>query len=138
MRPRITRLLVGDYKLVVTEAVGGQLAVIDLRTATVESVRSLPGQSIRGLALSADRQRLLVTNQMLNPQGRAQQDDIHWGNLITNNVHSLRVSAVLDPKADILAGSDLLHLGDAGHGAGDPASAAECGEFLAVTLAGVG
>jgi cytochrome c peroxidase len=132
------QLLVGDNKLVVTEAFGGRLAVIDLRAGKVESVRSFPGHSIRGLALSADRERLLVTNQMLNPLGRAQQDDIHWGNLITNNVHSLRLSAVLDAKADILSGSELLHLGDAGHGAGDPGSVLECGGFLAVALAGVG
>ena len=132
------QLLVAENKLVVTEAFGGRLALIDPLAAKVDTVRSLPGHNIRGLALNADRQRLLITNQMLNPIGRAQQDDIHWGNLITNNVLSLRLSAVLDPRTDILTGSDLLHLGDAGHGAGDPASVIECGEYLAVTLAGVG
>ncbi len=131
------QLLVNDDKLVVTEAFGGRLAVIDLRSGAIESVRSIPGHNIRGLTLSADKSHLLLTNQMLNPLGRAQRDDIHWGNLLTNNVRSLRLALVLDPKADLLAGSDLLHLGDAEHGTGDPAGVVDCGGHLAVTLAGV-
>jgi len=72
------QLLVSDNKLVVTEAFGGRLAVIDLRAGAVESVRSLPGHNIRGLSLSGDRTRLLLTDQMLNRLAHAQRDDIHW------------------------------------------------------------
>jgi len=45
---------------------------------------------------------------------------------------------VLDPKAELLPGSDLVHLGDADHGTGDPASVVESSGRLAVALAGVG
>lgn len=131
------QLMVAEEKLVVTEAFGGRLAVVDVRAARVESARSLPDHNIRGLSLSADRNQLLLTAQMLNQQGHAQRDDIHWGNLLTNNVRSLRLATVLDPKADLLAGSDLLHLGDVNHGTGDPAGILVCGKELVVSLAGV-
>jgi YVTN family beta-propeller protein len=131
------QLLLGDGKLVVTEAFGGRLAVVDVNAAKLESVRALPDHNIRGLALSVDRKCLLLTSQMLNRSGHAQRDDIHWGNLLTNNLRSLRLATVLDPKADLLTGSDLLHLGDVNHGTGDPSGVATIGDRLAVTLAGV-
>jgi YVTN family beta-propeller protein len=132
------QLPVTKTKIAVADAFGGKLAVVDLAAGVVESVRSLPAHNIRGMSLSADGRRLLVTHQTLNPLGRAQFDDIHWGNLLTNDVRVLRLTAVLNPKADLLQGSDLVHLGAAGHGTGDPAGLAACGDRLAVALAGVG
>src|SRR5436305_624290 len=76
--------------------------------------------SRRGLALSADGRRLLVAHEVLNPLAQTSRDDIHWGNLLTNNVGSLELSRVLDPKAELLRGSVQHHLGDTGHGTGDP------------------
>jgi YVTN family beta-propeller protein len=132
-----SQLQVQPGKLVVAEAFGGRVAVVDMRAVRLESVRLLPDHNIRELALSADRTRLLLTTVMLNSFGRAQKDDIHWGNLLTNNVRSLRLSSVLDPKADLLTGSDLLHLGDVDHGTGDPSGVAVCGDRLVVSLSGV-
>jgi YVTN family beta-propeller protein len=123
--------------LVVAEAFGGRLVVVDTARGTVESVRKLPAHNIRGLALSGDGKRLLITHQMLHPLGSASRDDIHWGNLITNNLRSLPLSDVLNPSTDVLRGSDLNYFGEDGHGTGDPAGLAVTSDGRVLTgLAG--
>jgi YVTN family beta-propeller protein len=137
--PRRQLLLPGGTKLVVADAFGGQFAVIDVGRGEVESVRPLPGHNLRGLALAPRGEHLLVAHQMLSPRAASTFDDVHWGNLITNNVRLLSLKAVLDPKAGLLTGGYLHYLGEAGRGAGDPADVAVCPDGkLVVTLAGVG
>jgi YVTN family beta-propeller protein len=132
--PRKQILISGGAKLVVTDSFGGRLAVVDTATGNVESVRSLPAHNIRGLALSPEGGRLVVSHQALNPLARATRDDIHWGNVITNHVRLLSLAVLLDSKADLLRDSELVHLGDVGRGAGDPAEviAAADGAFVVV------
>jgi YVTN family beta-propeller protein len=137
--PRKQLLLPGDKQVIVADSFGGQLAVVDVDRGAVESVRTLPAHNIRGLALSADGKRLLVAHQVLNPLAQTTRDDIHWGNLVTNNVRALSLAGVLDPKADLLHGSVQYHLGDVGHGTGDPAGIAVGADGqMVVALAGVG
>jgi DNA-binding beta-propeller fold protein YncE len=137
--PRQLLFLPGDKKLVVADAFGGQLAVVDVAKGEVESVRSLPGHNVRGLALSGDGKRLLVSHQALNPLATTSRDDIHWGNLVTNYVRALSLASLLDPKADLLRGSEAHPLGDINHGAADPAGiAVGAGGRVVVALAGVG
>lgn len=107
-------------KLVVADAFGGKLALIDWRRRSLESVRSIPAHNIRGLALAADGKTLLVAHQMLNPLARSTFDDLHWGLLISNHLRVLRLDAMLKPDADLLKGSGLFELGDVGKGAADP------------------
>jgi YVTN family beta-propeller protein len=136
--PRKLLLVSGDKKVIVADSFGGRLAVVDMASGTVDSVRSLPASNIRGLALSADGKWLLVSHQVINPLAQTSRDDIHWGNLVTNNVRALPLARVLDPKADPLPGSEYYHLGDIGHGTGDPAGVAVGADGrLIVALAGV-
>lgn len=107
-------------KLVVADAFGGKLALVDLQRRSLESVRSLPAHNIRGLALAADGKTLVVVHEVLNPLARSTFDDLHWGLLISNHLRVLRLVAVLKPDADLLRGSGLFELGDVGKGAGDP------------------
>jgi YVTN family beta-propeller protein len=134
--PRRQLPLPGD-RLLVADAFGGRLAVVNVRRGEVESVRSLPAHNIRGLALSPDGARVLLAHQMLSPRAASTFEDVHWGNLITNNLRVLSLPAVLDPQADLLRGGDLHYLGDAGRGAGDPAGVAADGHTTLVALAGV-
>jgi YVTN family beta-propeller protein len=122
--PRRQLLLPKVEKLIVADAFGGQLAVVDVKRGRLESVRTIPGHNIRGLALSPGGNRLLLTHQILHNRAQSTFDDIHWGNLMTNNLRSLALTRVLNPKADLLRGSDLDYLGDTGKGAGDPAGIA--------------
>jgi YVTN family beta-propeller protein len=137
--PRLQLLLRDPAKLIVADSFGGRLAVIDPTRGEVESDRLLPAHNIRGLAPSADGTRLLVSHQLLRSLGTTSRDDIHWGNFLTNCLRELSLASVLDPRADLLRGSRLHHLGDVGRGAGDPAGVAALPEGKAVVaLAGVG
>jgi DNA-binding beta-propeller fold protein YncE len=137
--PRCQIPIPGAEKLVVADAFGGRLAVIDTRRGEVESSRALPAHNIRGLALGRDGRRLLVTHQVLNARATTAQDDVHWGNLMTNNLRSLSLAAVLDPAADLLRDGDLDYLGDVGHGTADPSGLAVApGGEAVIALAGVG
>ncbi len=135
--PRSQHFVDGNKVLVAAEF-GGTLAVVDLVTGAVDSVRTIPAHNIRSLTRSLDGRRVWLTEQVLNKQGHAQIDDIRWGNLITNNIRSLGVESLLDPRANILAGSELIHLGELDHGTGDPACLVTCGNELAIALAGIG
>ena len=133
------QLAVDDGKrIIVADAFGGRLAVVDVARGVVETVRSLQAHNIRGMAFSGDGKRLLIAHQMLHPLGSASRDDIHWGNLLTNNLRSLPLADVLNPSTDVLRGSDLNYFGEAGHGTADPASVAVAADGRVVTpLAGV-
>jgi YVTN family beta-propeller protein len=125
-------------KLAVADAFGGQLAVVDVGRGEVESVRTLPATNTRGLAVSPDGERLLLSHQVLNRYAQSSFNDIHWGNLITNTVRSIAVTSLLKPDADLLSGSRLSQLGDVGSGGGDPAGMSLTHDgTLVVALAGV-
>jgi YVTN family beta-propeller protein len=137
--PRLQLLVRDDTKLLVADAFGGRLAIVDVGRAEVEAVRSLPAHNIRGLAVSADGERLFVTHQVLNSLAQTTLDDVHWGNLLTNNLRSLSLTAVLAPDAELLRDGRLHLLGDVGRAGGDPAGLAVAadGQML-IALAGVG
>jgi YVTN family beta-propeller protein len=156
--PRKQLLVENGRKLLVADAFGGTLAVVDIATARVDKVHSLPAHNIRGLALvpaspqlplpsgervgargSADGLRLLLAHQILSGLATANRDDVHWGNLITNNLRVLPIADVVAPSGDVLRHSFVSYLGEVGHGAGDPAGVAvgEQGN-LVVSLGGVG
>jgi YVTN family beta-propeller protein len=133
------QLVLSASKLVVADAFGGRLAVVDIGRGQVDSVRSLPAHNIRGLALSQDGKELLLAHQALNGRAATTFDDVHWGNLLTNNLRVLPLHDVLKPDADLLRASRLHYFGDVGSAAGDPARMAVAGDGkVVVTLAGVG
>lgn len=117
-------LVANGRSLIVADAFGGNLAVIDLGRREVESVRPLPAHNIRGLALSSDGKQLYVAHQTLSPLARTTSDDIRWGNLIGNHVRSLALRNVLNPDTDLLKDSELHSLGEVDEGAADPGALA--------------
>jgi hypothetical protein len=119
--PRRLLFLDDGRRLLVTDAFGGDVALVDVEAASALSVRTLPAQNIRGAALSADGERVLLAHQVLSPLARADFDDIHWGNLLRNVMRDIPVEAVVDPQADLVKGSRVVPLGDVGRGAADPA-----------------
>ena len=137
--PRLQLFLPKEEKLLVADSHGGQIAVVDTGLKKVESVRSLPAHNIRGLALNPSGDTVLLAHQILNAQSTTSRDDIHWGNLLTNNLRSVPVANLLDGKRDALQGGVLSYLGDVGSGAADPAGlAVQPGGGAVVTLGGTG
>jgi YVTN family beta-propeller protein len=135
--PRLQVPLPNSTKLLVADSFGGRLAVVDGKQGAIETVRTLTAHNLRGLALSADGKEVLLSHQVLNPLAHTTLDDVHWGNLITNNLRTLPLAEILDPKGDLLRGSHMRQLGDVGQGAGDPAGLAVGPDgTLVVALAG--
>ncbi|HLJ10235.1 MAG TPA: YncE family protein, partial [Planctomycetaceae bacterium] len=77
--PRKQLLVDGGRRLIIADGFGGKLAVIDVSSGELESVRELPAHNIRGLAVNADGSRLLIAHQILNSLARTTPDDVHWG-----------------------------------------------------------
>ncbi|AGA31468.1 YVTN family beta-propeller repeat protein [Singulisphaera acidiphila DSM 18658] len=139
--PRDMALVNAGSKLVVADAFGGKLAVVDRVRAALDSVRNLPAHNIRGLALTSDGRSLIVAHQRLHRQARTDFEDVFWGRFVTSHVRYLSLAAVLANGSDqeLLRDSDLLNLGEPYSGAGDPAGLV-CGSSGAVVVAlgGVG
>ena len=79
--PRELAVVADGSKLVVADAFGGRLAVVDIRRRAIDSVRSLPAHNIRGLAFAPDGQTLVIAHQVLNRLAQTSFDDVHWGAL---------------------------------------------------------
>jgi YVTN family beta-propeller protein len=132
---------VHESKLVVADAFGARLALVDAKRGAVDWVRSLPAHNIRALQPSPDGRALVLAHQVLHRQGRTTFEDVHWGSVISNHLRVLRTEALLEhgTDSDLLRGGRLIDLGDVGRAAGDPAGVAldERGDVV-VALAGVG
>lgn len=135
--PRRQLRLPDSSRLAVADAFGAQVAVIDLARPGVESVRGFEGHNLRGLALSRDRQHLLLAHQVLHREGRPNAGDIRSGSLLANHLRLFSVDTLRDPRVDLLKGERIYNLGDIERGAGDPAALAETGDgLILVCLAG--
>jgi cytochrome c peroxidase len=141
-------LLLPKYdKAVVADAFGGKLAVVDLKSFQVESVRELPAHNIRHLAWQSAAagdngtrkpERIVLAHQFGNHLSRPTQDDIHWGMFLNNGLRTLQLNVVLDPRARLLSKSRFEALGDIGRGAGDPSGFVNTGsDYVIATLSGV-
>jgi cytochrome c peroxidase len=122
--PRALLPLDGGKRLLVADAFAGRLALLDVSAGKLLSVRTLPAHNVRGLALAPGGKSVLVAHQTLRSATPTTRDDIHWGNLLTNNVRELSLARVLDPDADLLAGSITHQLDEVRRGAADPSALA--------------
>ena len=130
--------LPGTDMLVVADAVGGQLSVVDVAAGRVRRTHQLSAHNISGLALSPSGRHLVLSHQVLNSAARSSPNDVLWGLLITNNLRRIPLPDLLaDSRLPVRPGSVVL-LGQAGNAAGDPAGVAvrHDGSFV-VALSGV-
>ncbi len=138
--PRELATFSDGSRLVVADAFGGRLAVVDVKRRLIESVRALPAHNIRGLAFAPDGQTLVIAHQVQNRLAQTRFDDVHWGLLVRNHLRVVRTSTLLSPGPDthLLERSRLFDLGDVGYAAGDPSALAfDARGNLIVALAGV-
>src|SRR5262249_32538635 len=87
--------LVGKDTLIVADAYGGNLAVVNLSQRTLARVRSLPGHNIRGLTVTPDGRALIVAHQQLLGNAQTTYEDIHWGLFVNNDLRVLEVDRLL-------------------------------------------
>jgi YVTN family beta-propeller protein len=119
--PRELLSIEESARLIVADAFGSKLAVINVEDGFVESIRDVPAHGIRQLRIHPAKPRLMFTHQMLNRMAPTTQDDVHWGGVMVNCLRSLPLAEVLNPAADPIKASLLDYLGGPEHGAGDPA-----------------
>jgi mono/diheme cytochrome c family protein len=127
-------------KLVVADAFGGGLAVIDCQRRAIESVRTIPGHNIGGMAFTPDGKSLVIAHQYLNHLAQTTFDDVHWGLLIRNHLRVVPADKLFaaSSAAALLDAGRLFDLGDVGYAAGDPGRVAfSTRGDLIVALAGV-
>jgi YVTN family beta-propeller protein len=137
--PRCLLVLEGAGKLVVADAFGGFLGVVDVASWSLDSVRTLKAHNIGGMALHPDGKRLVMVHQDLNRAARSTSDDIHWGFLVASSLRWLRVDDILTPTVDPADGGRVTSLGRPGDGGGDPGGLAFTADGTAViTLSGTG
>lgn len=138
MAPRAQVRLEAHGRLLVADAFGGRLALVDLARGVVADWRQLPAHNIRGLGLSPGGQMLLVAHQMLNDLAHSIRNDIHWGLLMSNDLRWLRVEGVLAGGDRLYRGGHMHPLGDAGRGGADPGGLAVAPDgTVVVALSGV-
>lgn len=136
--PRAQLWLEGHGRLLVADAFGGRLALVDPARGSVADWRQLPAHNIRGLGLARGGQMLLVAHQMLNDLAHSIRNDIHWGLLMSNDLRWLRVDALLAGGDRLYRGGHMHPLGDAGRGGADPGGLAVAPDgTVVVTLSGV-
>jgi mono/diheme cytochrome c family protein len=138
-QPREVLPLREGKALLVADAFGGKLAIVDPVEGVIRSVRELPAHNLRGLAATPDGLGVMMAQQASSRLATSSFDDVHWGALMKNQVVTLRIDALLDPAANLLRGSSTRDLDEVGHAAGDPeALAIDPRGRPVVALAGVG
>lgn len=146
--PRDLLLLEREARLLVADAFGGRLAVVDALQPELLSIHGLQGHNIRGLALNAGGSQILVAHQQLTPRARADYEELHWGRMVRHGVQWLELADLLrDTPEASTSRTSLPHAlhgwfdqqGDIGGAAGDPGDVITGpGGFQAVSFSGVG
>ncbi|HEY7424574.1 MAG TPA: cytochrome c peroxidase, partial [Gemmataceae bacterium] len=136
--PRNQCVLPGSSQVVVADAFGGRLAVVDAAAGRLLAIHQLNGHNLRGLAVSADGKHLLIAHQILDPQAPATEEKVWRGILMANVVGMIPLAELRKPGADITKLEEVISLKGSGQGAGDPAGLTVLGaDQFAVALAGV-
>lgn len=136
--PRELLLLGGDRTLLVADAFGPRLAIVDAQRGKLKSARRIKGHNIRGLATDPVEKELYVAHQQMSHRDWADYDAVHWGQLVANTTQVFNLDQVLAGSEDAVLEGWMDTQGDIGNGAADP-SAVITGpsKLVAVALAGI-
>lgn len=139
LAPRRMLWLPGSDDVVVADAFGGQLAVVNTKSGEIVSRPEFDGHNMQGLALSADGRQLLITSQMLNERTPITQESIHWGETMRNVLCEIRLIDLRNPRLELRPHIGLTFLGTREAGGGDPAGllVLSATDRVAVTLSGL-
>ena len=136
--PRELVLTADSEHLIVAGAFDASLAIVDMDSLNLNSVTRIPGHNIGGLAISADGFQLFVAQQQINPLAHTTRDDVHWGNLISNQLATYDIHTLCARERPDDVKPQVTQLGAPGAGAGDPGQIIVHGaEDVAVLFSGV-
>lgn len=136
--PRKQCVLPNGSQVVVTDAFGGHLALVDVVAGRLVTVHEMRGHNLHGLAASADGKELLIAHQILDQQVPITEEKIWRGILMTNTVSAIPLIELSKARADLDKTIRRISVKGNSQGAGDPAGIAVLdAEKFAVALAGV-
>jgi len=121
--PRL-QLVLDDRHVLVADAFGGRLAVIDLKARTAKPLRSLHGGNVRGVALSRDGEKVVFAHSIQNPLAQTDFNDIHWGMLTRNVLREIPRAGLID-QSFTEREMQVRQVGQPGFGAADLAGLAQ-------------
>ena len=109
--------------LLVADSFGRELIVLDAKDGHTIVSHDFFGTSLRGLALHGND--LVTLHAMLNEFSRTDQNEIHWGVLMANDVRLIDVDRLLKERGDrIYVGGRVNPVGVPGNGAAEPTNMA--------------
>ncbi len=119
--PREIVNLEGGRGLVVADNFGRELLVLDPKDGHVIVAHDFFGTSIRGLKRYGND--LVTLHAMLNEFSRTDQNEIHWGVLMANDVRLIDVDLLMKERGDrIYVGGRVNPVGVPGNGSAEPTS----------------
>lgn len=128
--------------IVVADAFGGHLAIVNYESLKLVHLRELHGHNIRGLAISPDERFLLVSHQRLGQTIPATVENIQSGQVIANGIEIISIESLFESQpeshssAPEIAGN-FVPLDSLTGGAADPgAMVLVNGSLYAVVLGG--
>ena len=120
--------------LLVADSFGRELIVLDAKEGHTIVSHDFFGTSLRGLALHGND--LVTLHAMLNEFSRTDQNEIHWGVLMANDVRLIDVDLLLKERGDrIYVGGRVNPVGVPGNGAAEPTNMAIHGSTGKVAVA---
>lgn len=131
-------LLEDSGRLLVADAFGGALGMLDTETRLWAGRHDFLGQAIARLQPTSDG-RLLLLHGSLNPTSQTIQNDIHWGVLMANDLRWMEIDRLLSQEGEnIYSGSRVHPVGVPTRGSGELTSFQTDPEGrIAVTIGGV-
>lgn len=132
--------------LVVADAFGGDLAIVDYPARKLLSVRRLEGHEIGGMATMPDGKSILFSHLLMDSNVSTEHEHIFWGQVMGNVLRAVTLDELLKAPAqqDAAPTSAPVHhwalyvIGEANQGAGDMGSLAYFPDGrLIVALSGV-
>ncbi len=124
--------------VMVTDAFGCDYVILDQATGDTVNHAQLYEHNLCELATINNGNSVLFPQQLLNGLTAALENDITWGNFLSNNVRIIPTERLVKyTGSSIYTGSKFLPIGEFGNGAGDPTSMAMNGRNdIAVTVGG--
>ncbi|MEW4455071.1 cytochrome c peroxidase [Bremerella sp. JC817] len=134
--PRVVLFVPDGQTVLVGDNFGGKLANVDPQTLEVRYIREFPAHNIRAMTLSPDGTKLLLAHQLLNSLAVTNENDIHWGLLMSNELRWVPLDMVLDPEGDFYGNGFMHPIGEPGRGGGDPTDIAVIDDLQAIVTMG--
>ena len=119
-----------DTLLVVADAFGGNLALVDPQDGKLLGTRVIEAHGIRGLVASQDGKSLYLSHQRIEGSVPTTRNRVFWGQVISNILRSVRIDHLLEDtaarggKPRPVAHWSLYPFGTPSKAAGDPGAVA--------------